>query len=146
MALSIALTLKKFEESSITTETKTDQTKTTMTDIEGSSTTTTLEPSRSLSRFLAEETKNPRAASHCHKNKMMCEKMYGKGWECCNNKCVNLRNDKANCGGCKKKCKYTGECCRGQCVDVAYDKRHCGRCNNSCQRGKFCVYGMCEYA
>lgn len=151
MALSVTLTMKKFENSSTTlvTETKTDQTDTT-TVIEGSSTTATmtkLEPSRSLGRFLAEkETRNPRAASHCHKNKQMCEKIHGKGWKCCNNKCVNLMNDRHNCGECKKKCKYTGECCRGECVDVAYDKRHCGRCNNRCKPGKFCVYGMCEYA
>ncbi|XP_022965208.1 stigma-specific STIG1-like protein 3 [Cucurbita maxima] len=135
MALSITITLKTFEKSKETT---------TPGDVEGS--TTTLLPSRSLSRFLAEEVKNPRAASHCHKNKKMCEKMHGKGWECCNNKCVDVMHDKHNCGGCKKKCKYTGECCRGQCVDVAYDKRHCGQCNNRCKPGKFCVYGMCEYA
>ncbi|KAE8650122.1 hypothetical protein Csa_009972 [Cucumis sativus] len=143
MALSVTLTMKKFENSSTTTvtEIKTDQTDTT-TVVEGSSTTITntrLEPSRSLSRFLAEGMKNPRAASHCHKNKHMCEKIHGKGWKCCNNKCVDLTIDKHNCGGCKKKCKYTDECCRGQCVDFAYDKRHCGRCNNRCMRVSICT-------
>lgn len=135
MALSITLTLKSFEKATTTTP------------VVEAVTRTKMLPSRSLSRFLAEDyEKNPRAASHCNKNKKMCETKYGKGWECCNNKCVNLMNDKHNCGECKKKCKYTGECCRGQCVEVAYDKRHCGRCDNPCQRGKFCVYGMCEYA
>ncbi|XP_023005585.1 stigma-specific STIG1-like protein 1 [Cucurbita maxima] len=148
MAFSITLTTNIFDRSTTVTETKI-KTKATLPLIEKkeeAATTTTLLPSRPLSRFLIEKEKNPRSASHCNKNKKMCETMYGKGWQCCNNKCVDLRNDKHNCGGCKKKCKYTAECCGGQCVDVAYDKRHCGSCNNRCQLGKFCVYGMCEYA
>ncbi|XP_023547467.1 stigma-specific STIG1-like protein 1 [Cucurbita pepo subsp. pepo] len=149
MTFSITLTTNIFDKSTTVTETKI-KAKTTLPLIEkkeeAATASTTLLPSRPLSRFLAEKEKNPRSASHCNKNKKMCETMYGKGWQCCNNKCVDLRNDKHNCGGCKKKCKYTAECCGGQCVDVAYDKRHCGSCNNRCQRGKFCVYGMCEYA
>ncbi|KAG7028415.1 Stigma-specific STIG1-like protein 3, partial [Cucurbita argyrosperma subsp. argyrosperma] len=141
MAFSITLTTNIFNKSTTVTETKI-KTKTTLPLIEKKEeaattmATTTLLPSRPLSRFLAEKEKNPRSASHCNKNKKMCETMYGKGWQCCNNKCVDLRNDKHNCGGCKKKCKYTAECCGGQCVDVAYDKRHCGSCNNRCQRGR----------
>ncbi|XP_022151290.1 stigma-specific STIG1-like protein 1 [Momordica charantia] len=145
VTLSITITMRSFEKSTTTTQTQTIASSTTPIVEKGPATTMSL-LSRSVSRFLAQDVKNPRSASHCHKNKKMCEKMHGKGWECCNNKCVNLMNDKHNCGGCKNKCKYTAECCRGQCVDVAYDKRHCGQCNHHCDRGKFCVYGMCEYA
>ncbi|KAM7504208.1 hypothetical protein LguiB_003112 [Lonicera macranthoides] len=102
-------------------------------------------PSKRVSRFLAGE-KNPRAADHCHKDNDLCYLLDGKNSTCCNNKCVNYKYDKLNCGKCKHKCEYTETCCRGQCVDLFMDKRHCGACNTRCMSGRLCIYGMCDYA
>ncbi|KAL6199403.1 hypothetical protein ACLB2K_029187 [Fragaria x ananassa] len=104
-------------------------------------------PSKRVSRFLA-ETKNPRAADHCNKDNEICAYLAESNINstCCNNKCMDLSEDKHNCGACKKKCKYTDTCCRGGCVDTNFDKRHCGGCNNRCEKGQYCVYGMCNYA
>ncbi|KAK9077561.1 hypothetical protein SSX86_005898 [Deinandra increscens subsp. villosa] len=104
-------------------------------------------PARRPSRFLAEKERNPRAADHCHKDDEICYVLEaGKNTTCCNNKCMDLSEDKHNCGACKKKCKFTNACCRGECVNVAYDKRHCGSCGNKCMPGGYCIYGLCNYA
>ncbi|MFS7985313.1 putative stigma-specific protein Stig1 [Helianthus anomalus] len=98
-----------------------------------------------VSRFLAEN-KNPRAADHCNKDNEICYILEGKNSTCCNNKCMDLSEDKHNCGACKNKCKFTNSCCRGECVNLAYDKRHCGSCGNKCMHGGYCIYGLCNYA
>ncbi|XP_076929290.1 stigma-specific STIG1-like protein 1 [Bidens hawaiensis] len=98
-----------------------------------------------VSRFLAEN-KNPRAADHCKKDDEICYILEGKNSTCCNNKCMDLSEDKHNCGACKNKCKFTNSCCRGECVNLAYDKRHCGSCGNKCMPGGYCIYGLCNYA
>ncbi|KAI3675772.1 hypothetical protein L1987_85365 [Smallanthus sonchifolius] len=98
-----------------------------------------------VSRFLAEN-KNPRAADHCKKDDEICYILEGKNSTCCNNKCMDLSEDKHNCGACKNKCKFTSLCCRGECVNLAYDKRHCGSCGNKCMPGGYCIYGLCNYA
>ncbi|MED6170095.1 hypothetical protein PIB30_027559 [Stylosanthes scabra] len=110
-------------------------------------------PSKRVSRFLAAEYPNPRAADHCNWDNDVCslaggyEDIYHKNaTKCCNNKCMDLGYDDKNCGACKKKCKFTETCCRGECVNTDYDKRHCGKCNNRCEKGEFCVYGFCNYA
>lgn len=100
-------------------------------------------PSKRLSRFLADD-KNPRAADHCNKDGEICHAL-GENYTCCNNKCVDLSNEKNNCGKCKNRCKYTYSCCSGQCVDLTYDKRNCGSCGNRCPRGVYCFYAMCNY-
>ncbi|KAK1440212.1 hypothetical protein QVD17_06037 [Tagetes erecta] len=98
-----------------------------------------------VSRFLAEN-KNPRAADHCKKDDEICYVLEGKNSTCCNNKCMDLSEDKHNCGACKKKCKFTHSCCNNECVNLAYDKRHCGSCGNKCMPGGYCIYGLCNYA
>ncbi|KVI01925.1 stigma-specific STIG1-like protein 2 [Cynara cardunculus var. scolymus] len=98
-----------------------------------------------LSRFLA-ETKNPRSADHCNKDNEICYILEGINSTCCNNKCMDLSQDKHNCGACKNKCKFTSSCCRGECVTLAYDKRNCGSCDNKCMHGGYCIYGLCNYA
>ncbi|GLT57506.1 hypothetical protein SLA2020_304740 [Shorea laevis] len=105
-------------------------------------------PSKRLGRFLTEDHKNPRAGEyhHCYKDNQVCYASKGYNSTCCNNKCMDLSEDKHNCGACKKRCKFTEECCQGRCVNIAFDKRHCGRCNNQCPLGEYCVYGMCNYA
>ncbi|KAK9057184.1 hypothetical protein SSX86_024551 [Deinandra increscens subsp. villosa] len=98
-----------------------------------------------VSRFLAENN-NPRAADHCKKDDEICFALEGKNSTCCNNKCMDLSEDKHNCGACKNKCKFTSSCCRGECVNLAYDKRHCGSCGNKCMPAGYCIYGLCNYA
>ncbi|KAJ0593558.1 putative stigma-specific protein Stig1 [Helianthus annuus] len=108
--------------------------------------TTTPFPARPKSRFLAEKQANPRAADHCKNDDEICYILEGKNSTCCNNKCMDLSEDKHNCGACKKKCKFTSSCCNGECVNLAYDKRHCGSCGNKCMPGGYCIYGLCNYA
>ncbi|XP_071695921.1 stigma-specific STIG1-like protein 1 [Rutidosis leptorrhynchoides] len=98
-----------------------------------------------VSRFLAENN-NPRASDHCKKDDEICYILEGKNSTCCNNKCMDLSEDKHNCGACKNKCKFTSSCCRGECVNLAYDKRNCGSCGNKCMPGGYCIYGLCNYA
>ncbi|CAH1423894.1 unnamed protein product [Lactuca virosa] len=97
-----------------------------------------------VSRFLAEN--NPRAADHCKKDDEICYILEGKNSTCCNKKCMDMTEDKHNCGACKNKCKFTSSCCGGECVNLAYDKRHCGSCGNKCMPGGYCIYGLCNYA
>ncbi|CAI0436358.1 unnamed protein product, partial [Linum tenue] len=94
------------------------------------------------------QTKNPRAADHCNKDDDpgLCRSLYGEGFECCNNKCIEVAADKQNCGGCKNKCAFKDECCGGECVYLSLDKRHCGKCDSPCAGGELCVYGLCNYA
>ncbi|KAI3754093.1 hypothetical protein L2E82_26230 [Cichorium intybus] len=101
--------------------------------------------SKRVGRFLAENN-NPRAADHCKKDDEICYILEGKNSTCCNNKCMDLSEDKHNCGACKNKCKFTKSCCRGECVNLAYDKRNCGSCGNKCMPGGYCIYGLCNYA
>ncbi|KAK9268906.1 hypothetical protein L1049_000671 [Liquidambar formosana] len=110
-----------------------------------------LMPSKRVSRFLAGNEnprgRNPNASDHCNKDNEICHPEQGRNSTiCCNNKCIDVKYDKNNCGACKKKkCEYTDDCCGGECVNLAYDKRHCGSCHNKCQIGEYCIYGMCDY-
>ncbi|KAL3841086.1 hypothetical protein ACJIZ3_025677 [Penstemon smallii] len=100
-----------------------------------------------VSRFLQQKVRNPNAADHCNKDNEICNYiMEGRSTTCCNNKCIDLSNDKKNCGACKNKCAASEECCRGECVNLAYDKRHCGFCYNRCMNNGLCIYGTCDYA
>ncbi|XP_024960762.1 stigma-specific STIG1-like protein 1 [Cynara cardunculus var. scolymus] len=103
-------------------------------------------PKRPHSRFLAEKERNPRAADHCKDDDTVCYILEGKNSTCCNNKCMDLTQDRHNCGACKKKCKFTSSCCNGECVNLAYDKRNCGSCGQKCMPGGYCIYGLCNYA
>ncbi|KAI3769146.1 hypothetical protein L6452_00246 [Arctium lappa] len=98
-----------------------------------------------VSRFLA-ETKNPRAVDRCNKDDEVCYVLEGRNSTCCKNKCMDLSQDKHNCGACKNKCKFTRSCCGGECVNLAYDKRNCGSCGTKCMPGGYCIYGLCNYA
>ncbi|PON91272.1 Stigma-specific protein [Trema orientale] len=93
-----------------------------------------------VGRFLAQR------AQSCDKSPRVCRAKASPGPNCCNKRCVNVMNDKGNCGKCGNKCKYTEICCRGKCVNPSKDERHCGRCNNYCGRGNSCSYGLCSYA
>ncbi|XP_071727058.1 uncharacterized protein [Rutidosis leptorrhynchoides] len=86
-------------------------------------------------RFLIKTKNSRQAADHCKKDDEICYILEGKNSTCCNNKCMDLSEDKHNCGVCKNKCKFTSSCCGGECVNLAYDKRNCGSCGNKCMPG-----------
>uniref|UniRef100_A0A7N0SWD4 Stigma-specific Stig1 family protein n=1 Tax=Kalanchoe fedtschenkoi TaxID=63787 RepID=A0A7N0SWD4_KALFE len=82
----------------------------------------------------------------CDKYPRVCRVAGSPGRDCCRKKCVNVDGDRANCGKCGKKCKYSEACCKGKCVNVLREKKNCGRCGNKCKKGNTCRYGMCSYA
>ncbi|GMJ10349.1 hypothetical protein like AT1G11925 [Hibiscus trionum] len=82
----------------------------------------------------------------CKKFPGICHAKGSPGPTCCKKKCVNVLNDRQNCGKCGKKCKYNEVCCKGRCVNPSFNAKHCGGCNNRCGNGEFCVFGLCNYA
>ena len=82
----------------------------------------------------------------CNKFPRVCRVKGSAGPDCCNKKCVNVKEDRLNCGMCGQKCKYSEICCNGKCVNASFDKKHCGGCHNRCKKGDVCVFGMCSYA
>jgi hypothetical protein len=77
----------------------------------------------------------------------------------CGQTCVNLNNDPANCGECRRACA-SGRCMQGtcadecpagsmacpplrRCVNVQNDRLNCGRCNNICGPLQVCRMGKC---
>jgi len=71
--------------------------------------------------------------------------------------CVDLLNDKNNCGFCSQACNgnldcVNGDCacptgttdCSGVCADLTTSNTNCGTCNNACAAGDVCVSGACE--
>jgi hypothetical protein len=78
----------------------------------------------------------------------------------CGAVCVNLNNDKNNCGQCGRVCSATdqtckgGQCqcpplrqtvCNGACVNTNNDKNNCGQCGRVCSAsGQTCQGGSCN--
>ncbi len=89
---------------------------------------------------------------------------------CCGTRCVNLKTDVNNCGGCGVLCplgqsciggqclcagpggqgavacdsKQGRACCAGQCVDLSSSDTHCGSCGGDCTAaGETCAGGRC---
>lgn len=78
--------------------------------------------------------------------------------------CVDLPNDRNNCGeignvcpagedcsGGECGCGTTGEpcatgqtCCSGACLDLQTDDAHCGSCTMGCNNGNTCAAGVCS--
>jgi len=85
-------------------------------------------------------------AMTCDKYPRVCRAKGSEGPDCCKRKCVNVSNDRNNCGMCGKRCKYSQVCCKGKCVNPMFDKHHCGKCGNKCNKGDACVFGLCSYA
>ncbi|XP_019168734.1 PREDICTED: stigma-specific STIG1-like protein 1 [Ipomoea nil] len=105
---------------------------------------------RGIGHFLAQKGKEKKAEKTrnqtCNKNPRICRAKGSPGPDCCKKKCVNVMNDRQNCGLCGKKCRYNETCCRGKCVSTLFDKNNCGGCRKKCKKGTTCVYGMCSYA
>jgi hypothetical protein len=87
----------------------------------------------------------------------------GTGLTCCNNHCVDLSSDNANCGDCGITCPasefltcQTGSCeCQPGvpdfcpnigCVDLQTDVSNCGSCGTECNTGagEICCSGSCR--
>ncbi|KAK4360432.1 hypothetical protein RND71_019384 [Anisodus tanguticus] len=98
---------------------------------------------RGKGSFLATK---PQYVATCDKYPRVCATKGSRGPDCCKKQCVNVLNDRSNCGKCGNKCKYSEICCKGRCVNTYDDKRNCGKCNNACKKGSSCSYGMCNYA
>jgi Cys-rich repeat protein len=65
---------------------------------------------------------------------------------CCQNTCVDLTGDGANCGACGKACKQGESCCASACTDVTGDLANCGACGKACTGGHAvwqCTMGAC---
>lgn len=85
--------------------------------------------------------------SSCDKNPKVCRAATNSPRShCCNNKCVDVKTDRLNCGKCGVKCNQAEICCNGHVVHTMSDKKHCGTCDNHCKRGGSCAFGMCSYA
>lgn len=67
----------------------------------------------------------------------------GNGLSCCNDHCVSLAADEANCGSCGNTCSGSQTCCNGACA--ALDTiQNCGSCGNVCATGEDCCGGTCK--
>jgi len=82
------------------------------------------------------------------------------GLTACGTECVNLADDKTNCGACDAVCELqetcaSGSCivptctgvqenCAGTCKDVDSDEANCGGCGVTCTGTDICVSGACS--
>ena len=83
-----------------------------------------------------------------------CDFQCNSGYTACNASCVNLNDDKDNCGACGHACRLDEICmsglccgigqmnCNNQCVDILSDNNNCGGCGVVCT-GK-CMLGTCR--
>lgn len=78
------------------------------------------------------------------------------GEDLCEDSCIDVTADDANCGGCGVMCGAglicmesdcvceVGDLCEGECVDTTANSEHCGDCGNPCSGGQACVDGACQ--
>ena len=89
-----------------------------------------------------------------HPTQCKSELINGQRWL----KCVDTKNDAANCGKCNQACQHRYSCVEGTCYNGAkclvkgYYERvpiwqnlqdHCGKCYHRCPKGKQCSNGKC---
>jgi hypothetical protein len=83
-----------------------------------------------------------------------CDPAMGKncpnGLSCCDQRCVDLKTDKQNCGTCGLSCNGAGAtCCSGSCANLTSDVKNCGACGHACSTtnaNASCTSGMCAWA
>ena len=76
----------------------------------------------------------------------------------CAGKCIDTKDDPANCGGCERACEQgqlckEGKCvfcpiskpaiCGTTCVNLQSSQQNCGKCGNVCKGWKTCLGGTC---
>jgi hypothetical protein len=74
----------------------------------------------------------------------------------CDDKCVDVTSDRANCGACDKACGTGQNCvggacqcaaprvsCGAECIDTQTDAANCGTCGKTCATGEVCAEGKC---
>ena len=102
-----------------------------------------------------------------------CDPTTGCSYQCkdaslssCNNKCIDIKSDSNNCGGCDRVCSSTavahatkvqcsdGKCqatncssgyslCNGTCTEKLNDNYNCGECGTVCEGATVCINGSC---
>jgi hypothetical protein len=83
-----------------------------------------------------------------------CDPAMGKncptGLSCCDQRCVDVKTDELNCGGCGMPCNgAAGTCCGGTCRNVNGDVNNCGACGHACSMTNgtpSCATGTCMWA
>jgi hypothetical protein len=65
---------------------------------------------------------------------------------CCAGQCVgsDVHHCGAACTECRQTPGTRPGCCDGACVDLANDKANCGRCGRACPPGQHCGQGTCQ--
>ncbi len=81
----------------------------------------------------------------------------GKGQAYCSEKCVNINDDRDNCGQCGRNCASGKTCqegvckscpagttfCGNECVNLQTSRENCGKCGNACIGIGACMAGEC---
>jgi hypothetical protein len=70
------------------------------------------------------------------------------GFSNCRGQCVDVSQDRNNCGACATVCPERQSCCPtssggGQCVDTQTSTANCGGCGAACPAGLTCCGGRC---
>ena len=71
-----------------------------------------------------------------------CGKVCTLEQDCCAGSCVNTTENTCLCN---PSCQDGLMCCNKQCVDLNDDKNNCGSCGHVCRYPDFCISGMCVH-
>jgi hypothetical protein len=84
----------------------------------------------------------------------------------CNDRCIDPRSDRENCGACRRACGASEVCQNSSCVpdcamgeslctggagmglvcaSLQTSREHCGACGNACSRDQVCSNGACTF-
>jgi hypothetical protein len=62
----------------------------------------------------------------------------------CGNQCVDLGEDRKNCGACGQACEKNLVCCAGSCTALKDDPVNCGACGVTCPAEASCKDKACS--